>query len=494
MLGHKTALSGSLMVAARLISRVIDLITMLVLARLLSPADFGLVAIAMTIIFIVEAALELPLSQALVRLPDIKPAYYDTAFTLAILRGLALCAIVCASATPFAAFYREPALFPLICVLSIAPAARGMLNPRMAQFAKDLNFKWEFMFELVSKIIAFAAGAAIAILTHSYWSIAVNTVIAPVLFAGMSYFVKPFRPKLTLSEWRVFSDFLGWMSLAQIIMAITWQSDQLLLGKLTRPSQLGMYTTANNVAGIPLAALFSPLMRPLLSAFAALTNEPARLASSYQNAASAVVTIGLPLLVGESMAAGPIVHLLLGNKWLGAIPMLQWLTLSLIPSLFAMPLAPLAMSLNKTRVFVRRNLFEMSVKLPFVIAGAIMYGFAGVIGARIISETATSIFCMFIIRRLTGIPVLKQLGNCWRGVVAVCAMALVLAMYSHWLGDGKDTTALAMELIAKIILGAAAYCGTLAVLWITSGKPSGLEATVMNTARHFLRKNEVQKV
>ena len=78
MLGHKTAFSGVLMVAARLISRVIDLGTMLILARLLSPSDFGLVAIAMTVVTIIEAAFELPLSQALVRLPAIKDLHYNT--------------------------------------------------------------------------------------------------------------------------------------------------------------------------------------------------------------------------------------------------------------------------------------------------------------------------------------------------------------------------------------------------------------------------------
>ena len=118
------------MVFARLISRVIDLAVMLVLARLLSPADFGLVAIAMIVVLITEAALELPLSQALVRLPIIHPAYYDTAFTLSLLRGLLLCIIICAFAFPFAHFYKHSGLVPLICALSIAPAAQRISSTR----------------------------------------------------------------------------------------------------------------------------------------------------------------------------------------------------------------------------------------------------------------------------------------------------------------------------------------------------------------------------
>src|SRR5450755_1773082 len=82
LVGHKTAVGGTWTVGARLVSRLIDLMTMLVLAHILNPKDFGLVAIAMTVIYIIEAALELPVSQALVRLSLIEPAQYDTAFTL----------------------------------------------------------------------------------------------------------------------------------------------------------------------------------------------------------------------------------------------------------------------------------------------------------------------------------------------------------------------------------------------------------------------------
>jgi O-antigen/teichoic acid export membrane protein len=103
-------------------SRVIDLITMLILALLLSPADFGLVVIAMTMVLIVESVLELPISQALVRLPEIKESYYDTAFSLAVLRGVLLWAAICVIATPFAHFYHQPGLVRLIQVLGRGPA------------------------------------------------------------------------------------------------------------------------------------------------------------------------------------------------------------------------------------------------------------------------------------------------------------------------------------------------------------------------------------
>lgn len=481
MLAHNTAFSGALMVLARLISRTIDLLTMLILARLLSPSDFGLVTIAMTVILILEAALELPLSQALVQLPEIKESYYHTAFTFGLLRGILLCAAICVIALPFASFYKHRELAPLIVFLSLAPAARGLLNPRLAQFAKTLNFKYEFFFELIGKLTAFITGIIIAFLTHSYWSIAVCTVTAPLVIAGLSYALIPFRPRITLVDWRIFIDFLGWISVSQIVLAINWQSDQLLLGKLMRPAQLGLFGLANNVTNIPLLALFSPLLRPLLSAFTILREDRARLQSSFQSAASAVVAIGLPLLVGQSIVAAPMVRLLLGQKWLGAIPAVSLLAVSLIPLLFGMLLTPLSMALGETRAMVWRNMLQMCVKLPLVIFGALEYGLMGVVVARIISETITAIYCMIIIRQLCGLSVTQQLLSCWRSVAAVVFMALILESCSPYFDWGTSSPWVAAQLGATVTLGIGAYTTCLLLLWRIEGRPQGVETMVLQT-------------
>ncbi len=474
------------MVGARLISRVTDLVAMLVMAHLLSPGDFGFIAIAMTLILISEAALELPLGQALVVLPEIKRSHYDTAFTLGVVRGLLLCVLICSIAVPFASFYHQAKLAPLICVLSIAPIARGLGNPRMAQFAKDLNFKWEFRLELVGKVVAAGVGVTTAVLTRSYWSIALLTIAAPLIITLLSYFVVPFRPKLTLTEWAAFKNFLGWISLSQVVMTISWQSDQLLLGKLMLPSQLGLFSAANNITSIPMLALFLPIQRPLLSAFSMVQDNPARLISSYRSAASAIVTIGLPLMVGQSLVAGPTVRLLLGKNWLAAIPMVHWLALSLVPTLFGSVLiTAVSMALNQTRQLVWRNTVQMCVKIPTVIVGAFAFGFAGVIGARLISEAVSAVYCMIIMRRLIGVSLRVQVMDCTRSVAAVIIMAFVLTAERPLLEWGHDTLMLIASLATSIAIGAATYSGSLIILWLVMGKPAGVEAISIRLLKNF---------
>ncbi|NYF79928.1 lipopolysaccharide biosynthesis protein [Granulicella arctica] len=478
VVGRQTARGGTWMVGARLISRVIDLGTMLVLAHILSPKDFGLVAIAMTVIYIVEASLELPLSQALVRLQHVTQAHYDTAFTLSLIRGLALTVIVGLTSWPFSRFYTDSRLLPLVIVLSLAPAARGLVSPRLAKFSRELDFSPDFMMEFAGKMVAFLIAVILAVTTRSYWAIAAGTIAAPVTGAVISYVLAPYRPRLSLAALPAFSGFLGWITAAQVISAFNWQTDKMLMGKLTSRTELGLFAAANDASNIPVMALLSPIMRPLHAAFSLLRHDIKRLANSYQNSASGMLALGLPILVMESLVAYPAVRLLFGEKWMGSAPLLRWLAISLIPSLFAAPLGALVMAFGRTQIFFRRNLFEVCIKLPLVVLGAIKMGFMGVVLARCVSETLTVVFSMVMVRRLIGLSIRQQLLAPWRSLVAAAAMALVVAAVLPKLTPSVHTVPLAMSTLGVMMLGVMTYGSALWGLWILSGRPSGLEAMV----------------
>jgi O-antigen/teichoic acid export membrane protein len=488
VVGRQTAIGGTWTVGARLVSRLIDLATMLVLARLLRPVDFGLVAIAMTMIYVIEAALELPVSQALIRLPVTTPAHYDTAFTLSLLRGLILSLTLCLISIPFAHFYADPRLIPLICVLGLAPAARGLVSPRLADYLKNLDFSRDFAIEFAGKVVAFVVAVVLALSFKTYWSIAAGTVVAPITTAIVSYILAPCRPRLSLAELPAFSGFLGWITAAQVISALNWQSDRLLLGKLTSRPALGLFTTANDVASIPLATIFGPILRPLLCAFALLKDDAKRLAASYQTSATAMVTLALPILVGESLIAEPAVRLLFGQKWLAAAPMLRWLAISLIPSLFAIPLGPLVMALNQTHIFVKRNSFELCVKIPLVVIGAIKFQFFGVIFARLISESATVLFCMIAVRKLVGLSVKDQVIAPWRSIASAAGMAVVVSLCIPQVSRINSVLPLFAATVLTVLLGAITYCGILWSLWLWAGSPNGIEAMVAGKISTFLRR------
>jgi len=490
MLGRAAA-GGVMLVGVRLLTRFSDLITMLVLARVLDPRSFGIVAIALSIVTIFETALELPLHNVLLRHSTLKPSFFDTAFTLSLARGAIIGSFLFAISVPFANFYHNSRLAALVCVLSLAPVFRGLISPKLAVYQRELSFWRDFIIEATGKAVASAAAISMALLTHSYWAIAIGTIIYPIGMTITSYVLAPYRPRISLVRLKYFLDFLGWNSAAQIVSAINWQCERLLLGRLQSPSQLGLFSTGNDVASIPFMAVFGPILRPLYAAFARTHDDRRALRRTYESASAALLTFGLPLLIGESCLAEPTVRLILGPKWLAAAPLVRWLSLSFIPALFAMSAAPLFMAVGDTKLLFRRNMVEFLVKLPLVTIGAIRLGFAGVIAARIISEVVAATFCLFTVHGLIGLAFRDQLLAGWRSIVSSLLMAAVILWGRSLIAHTAFFHSLFAELALLVPLGGLTYGGGLVLLWAISGRPSGVEAMMLAALRRFASERSV---
>lgn len=486
-LGRKTATGSIIVVGARMISRVFDLITMLILARLLEPSDFGLVAIAASVVAILDATLDLPVNFALLRLAEITDAQYDTAFTVSLLRGVLLTTVLAAASVPIARAYHDTRLIFLIDILSLAPALRSLVSPRLAQYQKQMIFWRDPVIEFIGKIAAFACAVVVAVITHSYWALAAGTVSFTVVMAIVSYVLAPYRPRLSLSEWPIFVGFLGWISAGQVVNAANWQCERLLLGMLKSASQLGLFSTASDITSIPFLAMFGPISRPLLGAFVHLRDHPEHLARSYQSAAKSVVAIGLPVVVGISLVADPIVRLILGTKWLGEVFLVHWLSLSLIPALFAVPAYSLIMAFGETKVFFRRNVLEFSIKFPLALYGVWYYGFAGLIVARLISELGVDIFSIMTVKRLIGLSVFEQLLGPWRSIVSAIIMVPPVLWCNHQFVDGGTIVRNLVHLTLSTFIGAVVYFGTSWLLWHLSGRPPGPEAVAISAWSRVFR-------
>jgi PST family polysaccharide transporter len=118
----------------------------------------------------------------------------------------------------------------------------------------------------------------------------------------------------------------------------------------------------------------------------------------------------------------------------------------------------------------------------------LLFGFAGVVAARLLSETAGAIYCMIIARRLVGLPVISQILNCWRSIVAVGVMTVVLNLCGPLFALGTSSLTQILSLAITGTIGAVTYCAALLLLWLAAGKPSGVEATAMRMIPHFWRR------
>jgi len=486
----RTAAGATLLIASRLATKAIDFATLLVLARLLTPAEFGFVAVGMTLIFIVEAIFELPIYEVLMR-QDITREHLDTAYTLGIIRGILLAIVLAALAVPFSIFYGDPRLIWLVSLLSLAPAMRGLTNPRLALYGQKLDFRRDMIIEVLSKIAASILSITAAIVWRDYRAIIVGTLATPAFLIIVSFCIAPYRPKLTLRAWPIFSAFVGWSTGSQILAALNWQCDRLILAKFVDHTRLGDYSLANDLSYLPEQALIKPIIRPLLSAFAEIKEEGKRLSSAYVKASTSILAIGLPVMVGLSMLAHPAVAVALGAKWDRAVPILQWLSLSLIPPLFTAPFPSLAMALGKPELVTRQSATEAIVKLPLVTLGAIFFAIPGVVVARFASTILVLFVSLFYVRRLIGTPIYRQLSSAWRVVVSGAMLAVTLQLLRPLL-EGWSIPVTAVLLLAAASAGMVAYLVTLAVLWHFSHRPEGIEHAVYERFR--LLTNRIRRV
>lgn len=464
MLSTKTIIGAGWLVSSRLTGRLIDFGTVIFLARALAPADFGLAALAASLIAIVDTALEIPLTQALTRLKSIDDAHLHTAFTLGVCRGALLSAILLAAAWPFALMYHDARLAPLVCVFAIGPVARSLYSPAMVNFVREISFKQAFGVEIAGKALAATAAITLAHTGGGYWAIVANSVLGLVATGILSHIIAPYRPKLSFARLGDFKGFVGWFSSAQLLAAASWQIDRGILGYFVSKSTLGKYTMASDLSLLPTQSVIGPAMQPVMAAFSRISDERERLAKAYLRAAGFTMMVAAPIGIGISLTADLIVRVMLGAKWVDSIGYLRWLALATMLSAVYQPLCALLLAMNRPATVFRLSVVEISTKAVLVAAGYYTYSLMGAVAGRVAVAALMAVMVLLTARRMVGTSLVSQLAGYWRVAVASTAMtALVLWLRHAIKGDHFPD---AVELVVTAAVGAAVYGGALFALGV----------------------------
>lgn len=469
--------------SGRFLINLVGLASTVVLARLLTPDDFGVVAIALVLFAITNAFTDLSLSAALIQHRDPKRELYDTAWTLNILRALAISAALSISAYPVAKLYGDPRLMGIMFALGLAAFLAGLVNPKLVDFRRRLSFQQEVLAELASKIIGFVVGAGIAYSYRSYWALVIGTLAAQISSLILSYVLLPFTPRFSLSHWRMIFSFSGWLVLRSGIDAINYRADRLVIGALLGTAQLGQYTVGDNLASLPVRESTAPLAQMLFPAFSRLQDDVGRMRETFLRAQCLLVAAALPVGVGFALIAMPLVQLVLGPQWSSAALVIQVLSTVFAAQAFSAPLTPLAMGLGRTRLLFLREIFYLVVRYPMIFAGLFSGGLLGMLLARCVSGLLGVGVDAYLAQRLVGASAISQFFSSWRALAATCVMAV-----SVWsLGALSVNHATYLDLSLLVMTGAISYFGATLALWLAAGKPAGPERELLDLLQ-FLRR------
>jgi lipopolysaccharide exporter len=197
-------------IAWRMATRNLGLISTLILVRLLQPADFGLVALAAGFIASVDALSAIGVQDALVRARSLDRDLYDTGFGLSVLRGLLTAAVIAAIAWPVGDFFNDFRLSVVMLALSVGTVISAFENIGIIDFRRDLTFRKEFHMQLWSRVAGVVTTIAIAAVWPTYWALVAGILVNRVARLVQSYVMSPYRPSFTLRAWRQIIGFSMW--------------------------------------------------------------------------------------------------------------------------------------------------------------------------------------------------------------------------------------------------------------------------------------------
>jgi O-antigen/teichoic acid export membrane protein len=471
---------------SRAVVNLLATLSTFVLAWYLTPSDFGLVALATTMLLIVTTVTELSLTQALIRHEAPQESHFSAAWTLNATRGLILCLLFSALAYPASVLYEDPRLFGVMLVLGVSVFLGGLTNPRLVMLQRDLIFWQEFVLSVSQKFTGFVAAVLIAIIYQSYWALVIGALVSQGTSVLISYLVLPFRPRITFSHMREFFSFSAWLAASQVTNTLNWRFDYLLIGKVLGGASLGYYTVGSNLARMPTREATAPLTQTIYPSFASIRNDPKRLAAAYQRVQALVSAIALPAGIGVAVIADPLVRLTLGEKWAPAIFVIQSLASVYALQTLGSLVQPLGMAKGETRILFLRDTQMLLVRVPIIFFGLITYGIHGVIFGRVFTGLLSAFVNMILVKRFIGVGVLKQLAANGRTLASVAVMAAGVSFVSTLMDVAVDRPALMLHIAVLIASGAALYCGTTLLLWRAMGQPDGPETEVQRILAKIL--------
>lgn len=472
---------------ARVIINILSLISTIILARLLSPEDFGLVAIVMTLLSIIEAVTNLSVSSALVHHKSLTEEHFHTAWSINITRSTLIALLFSCSASLVADYYHDARLVNIVHMVSISIFVSGLINPKMVVLTKKLIFWQEFVISVSQKLMSVLVSLIFAYQLQSYWAIVAGTVTAQAVGVIVTYIIIPFKPKLSFKHLKEIWSFSIWLTLGTIVNTLNWRFDHLLIGSQLGSKTLGFYTVGDDLAALPTRQAIQPLENILFPGFTQISNDIVRLRNAYIKSQTLITFIALPLGIGLASVASPLVILLMGEKWEPSVQIIQIIACVYVLQTLGSQVHPIAMAVGKTKTLFYRDMVNFTIRLPIIISGFYFFGLIGIVIGRGISGTISLLINMSLLSKMLKLPVLQQINQNSRAVASV----LLMVLFILWI-DIQPAYLTKMQLfiqLATVIASSAVlYLVSNFTLWVVMNKPSGAETEIIKLSTKVIEK------
>ncbi len=435
--------------------QVANLVISVVLTRLLSPQDFGLVGMILVFTGFATIFTDLGFGAALVQKLDTERRHENAVFWASLMIG-ALVTVVMAAAAPYiAAFYGVPALQPLTVALSFIFVISSFKIVKVALLQKAMDFRTLAIVEFTSTALAGLVAIYLALSGFGVWSIVALYLAAALIYVIVLWLLTPWRPDLSL-RWDALRDLSKFsLNLLGFSAFNYWarNGDNLLIGRYLGSAALGIYARAYTILLLPVLQVSSVISNVMFPALSAIQDDVPRVREMYLSAIAVVSLVTFPLTLGLLVVSRPFVLALFGDKWADMIPILQVFCLLAVLQSIGTTCGWLYQSQGRTDIMFRWGLVAGSLSLVSFVIG-LRWGALGVAIAYTIVNFALWYPNWSIPARLVKLDfmtMLRRLAPTFYGALtmAVAVGALGLALPAEW--------SAAIHLVLQVSLGAFVY-------------------------------------
>ncbi|MET0087453.1 MAG: lipopolysaccharide biosynthesis protein [Sedimenticola sp.] len=476
---EKNFVQGSMwMIAMRWGMRLIGLVSTIILARLLDPFDFGMIAMAMIVTALLESITMVGVDLALIRRTDAVRAHYDTAWTIQILQGIALAAMLLIAAPYTESYFNEPQLVLVVQALSLKAFINGFANIGTVAFRKELNFALEFRFEVYKKLITFVVVISGALILGNYWAIVIALIVSAVLRVVLSYMMHPYRPRTSFAKLRDIWSFSFWLLISRIGVYLNRKTDAIIIGNAFGTNIMGIYHVGSDVGMLFSQEFVMPIRRALFPNFAKISGDEKLYRSTVRNMVGVLSVICASTGFGMMSVASDFTSVVLGSKWMSAVPVIEWLAVFGAVAGIALTLEVVLLASGHAKLSAVESWLQLTVLVPVLYFVASSSGLEDIAMVRMIIALLFLPLMIYLVTLISPVKFMDIISMIWRPTIAGLSM-LFMVRWFHM----DSITMPAVRLAMDIGIGIVSYFSVLYALWYLAGKSDGVERIILDKIR-----------
>ena len=473
--GRTTARAAVWAFLAMASGRLVTMVGLGILARLLAPREFGLLAFALAYITYAETIGDLGSGMALVYWPDRRDDAAQVTFVINALAGIGWCLVTLAIAPWVADFFNAPNGAPIVRVIGFSFIIKYLSNAHDALSQKDLRFRARFIPELSLAVVKAAVSIVLAYFGFGAWSLVWGHMAGVAIRTILLWVVVPWRPRFGMPMDLV-KPMLGYgrgIIVVNVLSAITHHADLAVVGSLLGVTALGLYQMASKIPEMTVIVLLWVVSTVLFPAFSRMHAAGESLRTPYLTATRYISAATLPASAGLYLLARPIILVFLGDQWLGAVPILQAVTVWTAARSLSTHAGDVLKATGRAKLLAHLSVVKACLMVPGLLIGA-RWGPAGVAWGQGVAAAIGTVITLVAASYFIRVRLTAMLAASLPSVIGTAVMSVPVYAWLRWSSVHLPPIA---QAIGGMALGATVFALVLALLD---------RDLVRNARRHFL--------